>query len=86
MRFLQLLGSRIKIGFLILCFAINLSYCFTNERYTIVSICFLSISMLGYCIECAAIKTLKESEKGIEATIEMLKKCFTQKDDEKWKY
>lgn len=83
MRFLQLLGSRIKIGFLILCFAINLSCCFTNERYTVVSICFLSISMLGYCIEGAASKTIKESEKGIEATIEMLNKCLKKKDDEK---
>lgn len=83
MRFLQLLGSRIKIGFLILCFAINLSCCFTNERYTIVSICFLSISMLGYCIESSASKTLEYSEKESEAIREMLNKCFTQKDDEK---
>lgn len=83
MRFLQLLGSRLKIGFLILCFAINLSCCFTNERYTIVSICFLSISMLGYCIESAASKTLKYSEKESEAIIEMLNKCLTKKDDEK---
>ena len=83
MRFLQLLGSRIKIGFLILCFAINLSCCFTNERYTVVSICFLSISMLGYCIEGAARETLKYSEKESEAIREMLNKCFTKKDDEK---
>ena len=55
-----------------------------NDNWIVITTAiFLSISILGWCIESSASSVLKEAEKESKIIQEMLNKCFAKKDDDK---
>ena len=84
MRFLQKFGFRLQWVFLALCFMCECASTKINDNWIVITTAiFLSISILGWCIESSASSVLKEAEKESKIIQEMLNKCFAKKDDDK---